>query len=107
MTRNSLIIPSLQPSTPTVITPSLHVVFGPSAAVDLRRALAEIGRADRVVRPFDSYSFGPIIPPDADTRRRWVEDELGYDDWEVVIGQTDEFWRGRLSVLVRGAGWCS
>jgi hypothetical protein len=99
--------PSLQPSTPTVITPSLHVVFGPSAAVDLRRALAEIGRADRVVCPFDSYSFGPINPPDADTRRRWVEDELGYEDWEVVIGQTDEFWRESLSALDRKVAWFS
>src|SRR5216684_789515 len=99
MSRSSLMFQSLQPSLPTVIMPSLHVVFGPSAAVDLRRALAEIGRADRVVCPFDSYSFGPINPPDGDARRRWVEDELGYEDWEVVIGQTDEFWRESLSAL--------
>jgi hypothetical protein len=87
--------------------PSLHVVFSPSAAVDLRRALAEIARADHVVCPFDRYSFGPINPPDAEARRRWVEDELGYEGWEEAIGQTDEFWRESLSGRDRKVAWFS
>jgi uncharacterized protein DUF3658/uncharacterized protein DUF1835 len=90
-----------------MVTPSLHVVFAPSAAVDLRRALAEAGRTDRVVCPFDNYGFGPIHPPDADARRRWVEDELGCAGWEDVIGQTDAFWRESLSAPDRKVAWFS
>jgi Protein of unknown function/Domain of unknown function (DUF1835) len=88
-------------------TPTLHVVFNPSAAVDLRRALAEIAQADRVVCPFDNYSFGPINPPDGDARRRWVEDELGYEGWEDVIGETEPFWRESLSAGDRKIAWFS
>jgi Domain of unknown function (DUF1835) len=107
MGHNSLIFQSPQPSTPAVIAPTLHIVFTPSAAGDLRRALAEIALADRVVCPFDNYGFGPIHPPDADARRRWVEDELGYTGWEDVIGQTDAFWRESLSALDRKVAWFS
>jgi hypothetical protein len=90
-----------------VITPTLHVVFAPSAAVDLRRALAEAGRTDRVVCPFDDLSFGPINPPDLETRRQWIEEELGYTGWEDVIANTDAFWTESLAAHDRKVAWMS
>ena len=87
--------------------PILHVVFAPSAAGDLRRALAEIGRKDRVVRPFDDFSFGPINPPDPNTRQQWVEEELGYTGWEDVVAKTDAFWRESLAANDRKVAWMS
>jgi len=90
-----------------VITPALHAVFTPSAAGGLRKALGEAGRADRVVCAFDDYGMGPINPPDANGRRRWVEDELGYTGWDDVIGQTDAFWPESLSAQDRTVAWFS
>ena len=87
--------------------PTLHVVFTPSAAASLRDALSEARRADRVVCAFDDYSFGPINPPDASMRQRWVEDELGYTGWDDVIGRTDAFWRESLSAQDRKLAWFS
>jgi hypothetical protein len=71
----------------------LHVLFSPSAAGELRRALAESGRADRVVSSFDNLSFGPINPPHGRLRAQWVEEKFGYTDWEDAISGTAEFWR--------------
>jgi Protein of unknown function/Domain of unknown function (DUF1835) len=71
----------------------VHVLFSPSAAGELRRALAESGRADRVISSFDDLSFGPINPPDGRLRAMWVEEELGYSDWEDAVAGTTEFWR--------------
>jgi Protein of unknown function/Domain of unknown function (DUF1835) len=70
----------------------LHVLFNPSAAGLLRRALAELGRADRVISSFDNLSFGPINPPDGMLRAKWVKEKLGHADWEVVMAGTAEFW---------------
>jgi hypothetical protein len=78
-----------------VTTPPLHVVFNPSAAGGLRKALGEAGRGDRVVSFFDDLSFGPINPPDPEARRQWVEEELGYAGWEDVTN-TDAFWQEAL-----------
>jgi len=85
----------------------LHVVFTPAAAGDLRKALGEAGRAGRVVCAFEDFSFGPINPPDASARQRWVEDELGYTGWDDVIAQTDAFWRESLSAHDRKLAWFS
>jgi hypothetical protein len=75
----------------------LHVLFSPSAAGDLRRALSLAGRPDRVACSFDHLGFGPINPPDCDLRTAWVEQMLGYPGWEDVMGQTAEFWRDALT----------
>jgi hypothetical protein len=66
--------------------PEYHVVFSPSAAGTLKRALAQAGRPDEVLCPFDNFSFGPIATDDADLRARWVEEALGYTGWQ---GETD------------------
>jgi hypothetical protein len=75
----------------------LHVLFSPSAAGELRRALANAGRTDRVVCSFDNLSFGPINPPDGALRTKWVEEELGYAGWEDVMAQTAAFWSDALT----------
>jgi hypothetical protein len=86
---------------------TLHIVFNPSAAAGLRDALKEDGRDDRVICLFDCLSFGPINPPDRKVRAAWVEDQLGYTDWEEVAGSSDSFWREALAPHDRKIAWLS
>jgi len=65
--------------------PQLHVVFGRSAAGTLQQALEVAGREGVVVAPYDDFSFGPIDTDDASTRAQWVENELGYSEWQKVF----------------------
>jgi hypothetical protein len=85
----------------------LHVVFNPSAAGGLRQALRQVGRNDRVICLFDSLSFGPIAPPDPALRRKWVEEELGYTDWDEVVGEATSFWTEACSMTDRRVAWLS
>jgi hypothetical protein len=87
--------------------PTLHIVFNPSAAAELRDALQQADRDERVVSLFDCLSFGPINPPDPDLRRKWVEEELGYSGWEAVVGETTSFWPEALSTSYRRIAWLS
>jgi hypothetical protein len=89
------------------MTPVLHVVFNPSAAVDLRKALAQAGRPDRVVAFFDNLSFGPINPSDIETRSAWVEAELGYSNWSELVRELNAFWAEALSADCRRIVWLS
>jgi len=70
----------------------LHVVFTPSAAGELRKALKATGRNGDVVSLFDCLSFGPINPHDPAARCKWVEEELDYTGWENVITDSRDFW---------------
>jgi hypothetical protein len=88
-------------------TSTLHVVFTPSAAPDLRHALRKTAREDRVVCLFDCLSFGPINPPDSDPRAKWVEDELGYTGWDDVCGKSTSFWDQSISPAHRKIAWLS
>jgi hypothetical protein len=54
----------------------------------------------------DDLSFGPIAPPDAEMRRRWVEHELGYE-WEDVCAESASFWDDALSQTDRRVAWLS
>ncbi|WP_145203812.1 DUF3658 domain-containing protein [Sphingobium sp. B2] len=63
----------------------LHVVFGRSAAGTLQQALEVAGREGIVVAPYDDFSFGPIDRDDANARAQWVENELGYSDWQKIF----------------------
>ena len=85
----------------------LHIAFNPSAAGGLRQALRQAGRNDRVIGLSDSLSFGPIAPPDSELRRKWVEDELGYANWEEVVGEATSFWIEACSVTDRRVAWLS
>ena len=85
----------------------LHILFNTSAAADLRKALKESGRSDRVVSLLDSLSFGPINPPDAKLRARWVEEKLGYSDWEEVTHEAALFWTQGTAPTDRKIVWIS
>jgi hypothetical protein len=90
------------------VTPSiLHVVFGESAAVDLKRALILSGRADAVLVLADDYSFGPIDPPDPQRRSAWVESELGYEGFSEWLAQGDAFWVAALATTIPTVAWTS
>ena len=86
---------------------TLHVVFSPSAAVNLREALVQLGRADQVVALFDDLSFGPINPPDLAQRARWVETELGWGDWDALEDGVHAFWTAALSDCSHRIAWTS
>ena len=86
---------------------TLHIVFTPSGAGTLRDVLSADGRNERVVSLFDDLSFGPIEPSDGSTRPPWVEEQLGYTDWNDVIAQSESFWRESLSHGVRKTVWLS
>jgi hypothetical protein len=64
---------------------ALHIVFGASAAGSLRQALVSLRREDRVLAPFNDLSFWPIAAGDAVARGRWVEEHLGYADWQDIV----------------------
>jgi hypothetical protein len=87
--------------------PPLHVVFNPPAAAELRRALAQIGRDDRVVGLFDDLSFGPINPPDPGPRAQWMERELGWKGWEEVGDEVAAFWATALAHRGPRVAWMS
>ncbi len=58
---------------------SVHVVFSPSAAGTLRKALKRLGKTDRVIGLPDSLSVGPIDPPDEILRQSWGRSVLRTD----------------------------
>jgi hypothetical protein len=86
--------------------PALHIVFNMSAAGDLRKALTQAGRTDEVIALCDDLSFGPINPPEASLRTRWVETELGYD-WAEVGNKADTFWDSAFSGQRHRIVWTS
>ena len=88
-------------------TSTLHIVFCPSAAGSLTKALHDAGRKDRVVCHFDNLSLGPINPPDPPTRLTWLEQQLGYTDFEYVFTKGEAFWKEALSEEGRKAVWVS
>lgn len=86
---------------------TLHVVFTPSGAKDLKHALATAGRDDQVISSFDHLGFGPINPPDLSLRSKWVENELGWTGWDDIAPETEAFWREALSPGRRKVAWLS
>lgn len=83
--------------------PTVHVVFGMSAAGTLRIALRKIGRAERVIGQNDNLSFGPI-DGDRSKRLEWLDKELAYDYTEVPELDT-LFWGEAVSPDIRPIAW--
>ena len=86
---------------------TLHVVFTPSGAGSLREALKNAGRDDQVVTFFDDLSFGPINPAASASRAEWVENQLGWTNWEEVTALSEPFWHEALSPDHRKVAWLS
>jgi hypothetical protein len=87
--------------------PRLHVMFCPSAAGSLRQALVMAARDEAVICHHDSFSFGPINPPNAEIRANWVGEHLGYDGWEDVSATIAPFMLKSLAPDVRPVAWFS
>jgi hypothetical protein len=85
---------------------TLHVVFSPSAAVDLRKALALAGRTGGVVAYFDNLTFGPIDPPDATLRAEWAREHLWLDGYHLAK-EASRFWKTALGWTGRRVVWTS
>ena len=88
-------------------TSTLHIVFNPSAAGGLRKALHDTGQMERVVSHMDNLSLGPINPPDPQTRLKWIEQELGHTGYDYVFAEDEAFWKEALSEDVRKVAWMS
>jgi hypothetical protein len=87
--------------------PLLHIVFSPSAGGDLRTALKMMERNEQVVAQFDDFSFGPIGIKNTNRRAKWVESELGYEDWDTVVKGDEVFWEKALSDQFQPIAWFS
>jgi hypothetical protein len=77
--------------------PTLHVVFTESGAKELRRALATLGLNDEVITQRDTFSFGPINPPDIEVRIQWEKTVFGEAELVEVADQDRAFWAQALS----------
>jgi len=85
--------------------PTLHIVFTGFIS-ELRDALWQLRRNDRIVAFYDDFSLGPINPPDPKLRARWAAEELGFSDWEEIAD--DELaWNEALSDGYRRVAWLS
>jgi hypothetical protein len=84
-----------------------HVVFSMSAAINLRKALAQIGRRERVLAFYDDLSLGPIDPPNPVLRAQWVKSQLGCDNWGEIDRHVQAFWTAALSGRHRRVAWMS
>ncbi len=86
------------------MTAPVHVVFNMSAAKDLRDALRKVGRADEVAAFPDNLSYGPINPPDPESRVKWREEEL-----QRILGGLppllETFWAAALASGPRRVAW--
>lgn len=85
--------------------PIVHVVFNMSAASSLRQALRSLKRHQTVIGLPNDLSFGPIDPPTADLRGRWVEDTLGYNRWQDLHEPIDLFWNRATGRDITPVAW--
>lgn len=83
----------------------VHIAFGKSAAHDIRKALAAIGHAERVIGLPDNLSWGPI-GSSTGVRQTWFNENLDWD-WEEVIQETETFWEEATSPRRQPVAWVS
>jgi len=86
---------------------TLHVSFTPRGAENLRDALRNAGRDDRVVGLTDDFRFGPINGDDPLRRATRIRDELGLTGWGDVAAESEWFWQQALSDDHRTVAWFS
>jgi hypothetical protein len=84
-----------------------HVVFSPSGGENLRDALRNAGRDDRVIGLPDDLRFGPIDGDNPWLRAKWINNELGLTGWGDVAAESEWFWQQALSSDHRMVAWFS
>lgn len=85
----------------------IHILFGEAGAIELRDALRQLGRGDRVLEFPDDLSFGPIAPADPAMRATWVAETLYEDGWHAIVPDIEKFWSDALSADERHVVWFS
>lgn len=85
----------------------VHIVIGEAGAAELRHALRELGRDDRVLGFPDDLSFGPIAPPDPAIRAAWIADTLHEDGWHEIVPHVEKFWADVLPAAEHHVVWFS
>jgi len=85
--------------------PVVHVVFNMSAAGSLRHAFAQMGLRETVIGLPDDLSFGPIDPPAADPRARWMEDMLGLEGRPDLEQEAGLFWSRATGRDIAPVAW--
>src|ERR1700722_7004884 len=86
---------------------TVHIVFGEAGEIELRDALRQLGRDDRVLEFPDDLSFGPITPPDPTVRATWVAETLFEDGWHAIVPDVEKFWSDVLPADERHVVWFS
>jgi hypothetical protein len=86
---------------------AFHIAFSPSGAENLRDALRNAGRNDRVIGLSDDFRFGPINGDDPWLRSRWIKNELGLPGWDNTAAESEWFWQQALSPDHRMVAWLS
>ena len=88
---------------------TVHIVFGPSAAVQLRRALRSSKIPQRVISFPDGLATGPINPPDPSVRVDWLVANLGFrrKDWAWLPSRANAFWKSASLPGTRYVVWLS
>jgi hypothetical protein len=84
-----------------------HVAFTPAGAENLRDALRNAGRDDRVIGLPDDLRFGPIDGDDSSLRPKWIKNELGVPGWSDVAAESEWFWQQALSPDHPMVAWLS
>jgi hypothetical protein len=84
-----------------------HVAFTPLGAENLRGALRNAGRDDRVIGLSDDLRFGPIDSDDLSRRAKWIKNELGLTGWGDIAAESEWFWQQALSFDHRMIAWLS
>jgi hypothetical protein len=83
-----------------------HILFNPSAAPELRRALADAGKNDNILVFPDNLSLGPIDPPNWDKRAQWIVNELLHEQHDLSA-EIDAFWAATLASDIKPVAWMS
>ncbi len=84
-----------------------HIVFGEAGGIELRDALRQVERDDRVLEFPDDLGFGPIAPADPVARAQWVAEQMGEPQWREIVPQVEAFWAAALSGTGRHVVWFS
>jgi hypothetical protein len=87
--------------------PLLHVAFTPWGAANLRDALRNAGRDERIIGLSDDFQLGPIHSDDPALRSKWIKHELGLTGWGDVAAESEWFWQQALSSDHRTVAWLS